>query len=133
MANQINSYISGAGPGNGAGNTWGSAWPRYLSALIALWLFISAFAWRHAMWVRQDTWIVGVLMFVSALIAIATPGFRWVNTVLSAWLFISTLVTAHPHVGTVWNNLIVACVVFLLSLIPSVRPPTRTVAAGHPT
>ncbi len=94
-------------------------WARYLNALIAAWLFISAFAWGHTVPLRQDTWIVGILMFVTALIAMATPGFRWVNTVLAIWLFISTLAFPHRTPGTLWNNLIVAVVVFLLSLVPS--------------
>ncbi len=131
MAVQTDPNLSGgAPPSNGA---WPSAWPRYLNALIAAWLFISAFAWSHTMPLRQDTWIVGVLMFISALIAIGTPGFRWVNTVLAVWLFFSTLAFPHHVGGTLWNNLIVAVVVFLLSLIPSVRPRIGNVPVHRAT
>lgn len=102
------------------------SWARYLNALIAAWLFISAFVWPHTVPLRQDTWIVALLMFVTALIAIATPGFRWVNTVLAIWLFISTLAIHHRNPGTLWNNIIVAAVVFLLSLVPSAHLTTHT-------
>ncbi len=96
-------------------------WARYLTALVAVWLFISAFAWRHNPGMRQDTWIVGALMFVTALVAMAIPAFRWVNTALAVWLFLSTLFLPHQSAGTIWNNVIVAGVVFVLSLFPSGR------------
>ncbi len=96
-------------------------WPRYLNALIAVWLFISAFAWRHTMPLRQDTWIVALLMFITALVAMTVSSFRWVNTALAVWLVISTLAFPHTMAATEWNNLIVAIAVFLLSLVPSSR------------
>jgi hypothetical protein len=48
-----------------------------------------------------------------------SPGVRYINTVLSIWLFVSTLVIAHQNAGTMWNNLIAAVVVFALSLVPA--------------
>ncbi len=103
-------------------STLSGSWPRYLNALIAAWLFVSAFAWTHTMELRQDTWIVGLLMFIAALAAVAAPAFRWVNTVLAVWLFISTLALPHTMPATMWNNIIVSIVVFVLSLIPSEKP-----------
>ena len=119
MAGQTNTSFTG-GPG---GNQLGPiAWPRYINALVAAWLFSSAFIWGHSLPLRQDTWIVGILVFVSALVGVMMNGFRWVNTVLAIWLFISTLIFPHATVATLWNNLVVACVVFVLSLIPNATP-----------
>jgi hypothetical protein len=89
-----------------------------------VWLFISAFAWRHTMPLRQDTWIVALLTFIVALVAVAAPAFRWVNTVLAVWLFVSTLAFRHTMPATLWNNIIVAIVVFALSLVPSASQRT---------
>jgi hypothetical protein len=51
-----------------------------------------------------------------------TPGARFLNTIFAIWLFFATLVIYHATSATVWNNVIAAVVVFVLSLIPS--PPT---------
>lgn len=104
---------------------------RYLNVLIGAWLFISAFAWRHPVHLRQDSWIVGFLIFVTALIAIGAPAFRWVNTVLALWLFFSTLAFRHTSSATLWNNLIIAVVVFLLSLVPSSKPSSAGSVLGR--
>jgi len=103
-------------------------WPRYLNVLLAAWLFISAFAWPHTAELRQNSWIVGLMMFVAALAATAAPAFRYVNTVLAGWLFISTIAFPRISDATLWNNIIVAIAVLALSLMPSGKP-TR---AGGP-
>jgi SPW repeat len=95
------------------------AWPRWVSLLLGIWLFISAFAWPHAMAQQTNTWIVGVLMVIVSILAMFAPQARFINTVLAIWLFVSTLVMAHQTTTTVWNNCIVAIVVFALSLVPS--------------
>jgi hypothetical protein len=49
---------------------------------------------------------------------------------LSVWLFLSTLAFPHLTSATLWNNLIIAALVFVLSLIPGPmhRPAT---SPGH--
>jgi hypothetical protein len=95
------------------------AWPRWLNLLIGIWLFISAFAWPHTMGEQTDTWIVAVLMVIVSILAMFAPQARFINTVLAIWLFVSTLVIPHGNAATLWNNCIVAIVVFALSLVPS--------------
>lgn len=92
---------------------------RYVNIIAGAWLFISAFIWQHSAASRTNTWIVGALAVIFALIALQTPAVRYANTVLSIWLFISTFAFAHVTRGTVWNNVIVAIVMFVASLIPS--------------
>lgn len=108
-------------------NGSGDAWPRYLNAIIAIWLFISAFVWPHTPALRTDTWIVAVLMFVVAVGSLGSPRARYANTVLAIWLFFSTIFMPSVRAGTLWNNIIVAVVVFALSLAP-----TRSMLPGHP-
>lgn len=103
----------------GAPTTAGTAaWPRWANIVLGAWLFISAFLWPHTAASTTNTWIVGLAIFVAAVIALYVPWFRFVNTVLAIYLFISTLSFAHGTPGTTWNNLIVAILVFVASLIP---------------
>jgi hypothetical protein len=52
------------------------------------------------------------------------PWMRWVDTALAVWLFLSTLAMPGVTRGTLWNNLIVAVLVFLVSLMPEGLFPT---------
>ena len=99
---------------------------RWVNLVLGVWLFISAFIWDHSMAERTNTWILGVLCVIFALIAMSTPTARWLNTILSIWLFISVWALPHHNLGTMWNNAIVAIVVFIASLVPGAgeRPLT---------
>lgn len=103
------------------------AWPRALNVILGIWLFISAFVWPHTSAQMTNTWILGVLAVVFALIAwFAAPPARFLNTLLAIWLFISAWALPRVSVGTVWNNVIVAILLFIFSLVPGATP-TRTV------
>ena len=99
--------------------TASAAWPRWINFLIGVWLFISAWVWPHTVAAQTNTWIVGALIAIAAIWAMFAPPVRLVNTILAIWLFFSTLFIYHTSAATLWNNLIVAVVVFALSLIPS--------------
>ncbi len=90
---------------------------RYVNLVLGIWLFISAFVWEHTAAERANTWILGVLFVIFALVAIRSPAARWVNTALSIWLFISVWALPHDNVATMWNNAILAIVVFIASLV----------------
>jgi len=105
------------------------AWPRGVNIVLGAWLFISAFVWPHTDSSATNTWIVGLLIVVGAIIALYVPWVRWVHAVLAVWLFLSTLVFPHVDAGTMWNNTIVAILVFLLALVPGGLHPT----SGRPT
>ncbi len=102
---------------------------RGVNYLLGIWLFLSAFVWDHGIAQRTNTWILGVLCVAFALIAIHTPAVRRLNTALSIWLFISVWALPHHSRATMWNNAIVAIVVFLLSLVPSEGEPRAV--PGH--
>jgi len=104
---------------------------RTLNVILGVWLFVSAFAWPHGPAAFANTWIVGLLVAIFALVAMRTPLARWINTALSIWLFISAFALPHANVAVVWNNGLCAIAIFILSLIPGTlegRPPRRVEA-----
>lgn len=112
----------------------GDMWPRWVSLLIGVWLIISAFAWPHAGGARVNTWILGVLIAIASISAMYAPGARFLSTIFAIWLFFATLVIYHAASATLWNNLIAAVIVFVLSLIPTLpagpRHPGRPLRAA---
>lgn len=104
---------------------------RTLNILVGIWLFISAFIWTHSAAQMTNTWILGVLCVVFALIATKVDQVRYLNTALAVWLFISAFVLSTQSAGTEWNNALCAVAIFIISLAPADRLqlPGRTQAA----
>lgn len=92
---------------------------RIVNLLLGVWLFISAFVWPHTHAQMTNTWILGVLTVIFALVAMRVPKVRYLNSLLSVWLFISAFALHRLNNGTAWNNAILAIVIFFLSLVPS--------------
>ena len=92
---------------------------RVVNLVLGVWLFISAFAWPHAMVQSTNAWVVGVLCVVFAVAAMVLPWVRYLNTVLAIWLFISAWALPSGTPGTTWNNVLVAIAMFVVSLIPT--------------
>ncbi|MGH7271714.1 MAG: hypothetical protein ACREJ3_14885, partial [Polyangiaceae bacterium] len=51
--------------------------------------------------------------------AMAVPWVRYLNTILAIWLFISAWSLPAQSVGTIWNNVLVAIAIFIVSLASS--------------
>ncbi len=98
---------------------------RWLNVILGAWLFISAFIWPHTLAQRTDTWILGIIAVVVALVAMSVSTVRFVNTALAIWLFISVWALPHQNIATMWNNALVAIAIFLLSLVPEVGEMRR--------
>lgn len=101
-------------------------WARYSNAVAAVWLFVSAFLWPHTNVQQANSWPIALLMLGAALTGLKLPAARYANTILAAWLFFATLLVGSS-LTTMWNNIIVAAVVFSFSLVPNARrrPPAR--------
>jgi hypothetical protein len=97
-------------PGSGS-------WVRAVNVAAGLWLFISAFLWPHSPGSMTNTWVVGLLIAAIGAIGTVAPDARWLNTAVAVWLFFSTVWVYPSSPATVWNNVIVAIVVFVLSLV----------------
>ncbi len=94
-----------------------------INVVLGVWLFISAFVWEHTTAEMTNTWILGVLCVIFALVAMSAPQARYLNTALAIWLFISVWALPHDNVGTMWNNALVAIAIFIVSLIPRGAEP----------
>ena|SRR5437764_10455770 len=102
---------------------------RYVNAGIGVWLFISAFLWPHTSSQYANAWLMGIVIFVIALVAVGASWFRFLNTAAGAWLMISAFVLPTISAATRWNNFTVGVVVLILSLFgtsPSSVPVRRT-------
>jgi hypothetical protein len=93
--------------------------PSIINVILGVWLFISAFAWPHTHAQMTNTWICGVLCVLFALVAMAVPWVRYLNTILAIWLFISAWALPSASPGTIWNNVLVAIAMFIVSLVPA--------------
>jgi hypothetical protein len=92
---------------------------RAVNVVLGIWLFISAFLWPHSQAQMTNTWILGVLCVVFALIAARIPSASYLNTALAVWLFISAFALPTAQIGTMWNNALVAVAIFIASLVES--------------
>jgi hypothetical protein len=102
-----------------------SRWPRLASGVLGAWLAVSAFALEHTFASRVNAFVVGVWIATAALGAAWSLPMRIANTVAAVWLGAATLSMSDVQPATFWNNLALAALVFLLSLIPSPEEPRR--------
>jgi len=105
---------------------------RIVNLLLGIWLFISAFVWAHTHAQMTNTWILGVLTVIFALVAMRVSQVRYLNSLLAVWLFISAFALPRLNVGTAWNNALLAVVIFFLSLVPSNESAGHEVATHEP-
>jgi hypothetical protein len=104
---------------------------EWASCSLGGWLFISAFSWAHSAPSFTNTWLTGLAIAIVSALAAFVRRFRWLNTTLAVWLFLSTLVIEHATVATLWHNALLAVLVFGISIAPSTPPgkvPRGTVA-----
>ncbi len=94
--------------------------PRIVNVIIGVWLFISAFVWPHTLAQKNNTWISAVICVAVALVGMGVPWMRYLNTLLAIWLFISAWALPSLTPGTIWNNVLCAIAIFIVSLVPSV-------------
>jgi hypothetical protein len=98
---------------------WPNArWTRPACAALGAWLAASAFALEHAFSSRVSTFVVGIWIASTALGGAWSWPMRVANTIAAIWLGAATLWMSEVQPVTLWNNLAVAAVVLLLSLIP---------------
>lgn len=104
---------------------------RWVNVVLGAWLFISAFVWRHSDAQFTNTWVVGLLIVAAALLGIRYSWGRYINMGLAAWLFLSTLFFPRIASATLWNNLIVAIIVFAMAVAPT-RIERRRIGGMRP-
>jgi hypothetical protein len=90
---------------------------RLVGAGLGVWLFISAFAWRHGPEQATNTWVCGLVALGLAMLAAFVRSARYLTSALAVWLLISAFSLPTSSVGTTWNNAIVAVLLFATSLV----------------
>ncbi|HEY8923623.1 MAG TPA: SPW repeat protein [Polyangia bacterium] len=90
---------------------------RYVNVAVGVWIFISAFAWHHSGAQFTNTWIMGLITTVVALVSLTVPSARFVNTAGGIWLVLSAFLLPAASAGTMWNNLIFGIIVAVVSVI----------------
>jgi SPW repeat-containing protein len=104
--------------------------PSLVNVMFGLWLFVSAFAWSHGHPQMTNTWICGVLCITFAIAGMEFPSARYLNTLLAVWLFVSSWAVPSESIATVWNNVLCAIAIFVISLVPS-TPTTLPATFGR--
>lgn len=90
-----------------------------INVALGVWLFISAFVLRDSHAQMTNTWICGVLCVFFAIAGMGIPWARYLNTALAVWLFVSAWALPIERVATLWNNVLCAIALFVISLAPS--------------
>ena len=88
---------------------------RYANILLGLWLFLTAFAWRHAPGAWANTWIVGLLVVAVAIWGLTYQGLWRVNALLGLWLIVAALVFPHLLGASRANNIVVGFLITTVS------------------
>jgi len=110
---------------------------RIVNVVLGLWLFLSAFLWPHSAAQMTNTWSMGLLCVVIAIVAMTYPVTRFANSVLGVWVFLSAFALPTTSSATMYNNALVGIAIFIVSLIPSTalasrsRSPLGRVSHGH--
>lgn len=102
---------------------------RWVNIVLGIWLFISAFLWPHSEAQFTNTWIVGAVMAILAFAALRAPQLRFVNAAIAVWLFISAWALPGHLIGTMWNNVVVSIIAFVVAVTPG--GPRHIPAAAH--
>jgi uncharacterized membrane protein HdeD (DUF308 family) len=106
---------------------------RGINILAGIWLFVSSFVLPHERAMFTNTWILGILALVFAIVAMRFSAVRYLNTILAVWLFISAFALPHVSNAPVWNNAIVGVIIFVISLVPAARPAAAARDTTSPT
>jgi hypothetical protein len=103
---------------------------RIVNIVLGIWLFVSAFVWRHSYAQMTNTWIVGVLCVALGVLATRIAEARYLIAALAVWLFVSVWALPTISAATQWNNALVALAMFVVSLAPAYlgRPGARPIS-----
>jgi hypothetical protein len=91
---------------------------RLVNVGLGFWVVLSSlFLWDRGSAVSVNGWITGIIIILSALLAIRAPVFRFVNAAAGVWLIASLFAWPIYSSPAVWNNAIVGAAVSLVSLV----------------
>ena len=92
---------------------------RVINAVLAIWLFASAFLWRHTYVQRENAWVVGFIALLMALGGISGLSWaRYLNVILGVWLILSPLFVSLSSRWTFLNLELVGLGLVVFGLMP---------------
>jgi hypothetical protein len=95
---------------------------RGIDVALGLWLVVSAFLWPHGLPQFLNATVIGAAIAIDAGMALAGhERARFTNRALAVWLFVSNLFLPGTTLATAWNHSVLAVVLFLLSMVPTVH------------
>jgi hypothetical protein len=104
---------------------------RVIEVALGLWLCASAFIWPHGGPQFLNALLIGAAIAGDAGMALAGhERARFGNRALAVWLFVSNLLLPQTSLPTSWNHALVAVVVFLLSMVPTIHAGRHARAAA---
>jgi hypothetical protein len=80
---------------------------RWVGIIFGLWVFLSAFLWRHSPAGFVSTMLVGIVVAASSAIAMQVPWFHYVTAGAGLWLIAALFAWSEPIALTVWHNFMV--------------------------
>ena len=118
----------------------GNKWQDWVNLVLAVWLFVSPWvlqfgagsngiggsAVHAAAW---NDWVLGVLVFLSALSAIGRMEFwqEWLNMIFGIWLFVAPWALGFTGLrAAAWDSWIVGAVIFLIAACSYATARNRT-------
>ena len=103
---------------------------RAINAALAVWLFASAFLWRHAYAQSENAWVVGFMAFIMAMGGLSGLGWaRYMNVLFGAWLIVSPFFARILNPLTLLNNELVGLGLIVFGLMPRLRRARKTPSA----
>lgn len=95
---------------------------RAINAILASWLFASAFLWRHTYVQTENAWVVGFSALLMALAGLSGLGWaRYMNVILGVWLIVSPLFVQLLSPWTLLNHELVGLGFVVFGLMPRLR------------
>jgi hypothetical protein len=95
-----------------------NAWPRYANLLLALLLFVSAFAWPHSRDACAAAWISGAMIGMNAFAAIWASPVRFFNVILGGIALAWQAAAASQEPAARITGIVASGLVILFSLVP---------------
>jgi hypothetical protein len=104
---------------------------RVIEVALGAWLCASAFLWPHGLPQFLNAAVIGAAIAIDAGVALrGHERARFGNRALAVWLFLSNLLLPTTVLATAWNHSLVAVMVFLLSMVPTVHAGRHARAAA---
>jgi uncharacterized membrane protein len=90
---------------------------RLISVALGAWVVISSVFWRQSTGQFANILATGLVVVVSALLAIRTPNLRFVGTAAGIWLVASLFAFPAYSSPAIWGNVVAGAAIALVSLV----------------